>query len=242
MKIKIEPSRLREMIEVGLIGGKLDSAVALLSPNALSFQDLSIGQMGVYAVYAKDFFPKDSFECGDEKVSLTKYLQESLSKGFKGDEQVTLHTDNNHLFVTGARDKFEDLLSTVDIPQFPILMKMTQYGFLPDTEKTKPKITAKFSIDDLSFISAEKYLFNCDGQNLEVRVEFTDTSAHTKTLKPTNVVGMEKMSAAFVGDFFSAMIRCLTGEVWLNLSEDYLIISKKEKTYSITFLLGSSEI
>ena len=120
MKIKIEPSKLKDMLTTGLIGGQLSNVTAIITPNGLSFQDISLGTLGVYAIYTKDYFPQGGFENQNESVTVTKFLLDVLNKGFKNDEQIELYTDNNRLYVNGARDKYEDIIPEITAAEFPV--------------------------------------------------------------------------------------------------------------------------
>ena len=51
MRLKIEPSKLKDMLTTGLIAGQLSNVTAIITPNGLSFQDISLGTLGVYAIY-----------------------------------------------------------------------------------------------------------------------------------------------------------------------------------------------
>jgi hypothetical protein len=94
MKLKIEPSKLKDMLTTGLIAGQLSNITTIITPTAISFQDLSLGTLGVYAIYTKDFFPAGGFENQNESVTITKYLLDVLNKGFKNDEQIELYTEH----------------------------------------------------------------------------------------------------------------------------------------------------
>lgn len=236
MKLKIEPNKLSGMLTTGLIGSQLSNITALISPNGLSFQDVSLGTHGVYAVYLKDFFTE--FNNQNERVTFTKYLLDVISKGFKNDEQVNLFTEGNKLFLTGARDKFEDLIPEVETSKFPVVMTQSQYGIIPQKIDTDKSIVAKFAASELNLMDAETYHFDSDGKKLDVRIEFTDTSAYTKTLKPLAIANMPVMSAAFSGELYKAILKPLSGEVWMLINEDSMAITKKEKAFSITLMLA----
>jgi len=238
MKLKIEPSKLKEMLTTGLISNQLSNTTAIITPTAISFQDLSLSTMGVYAVYTKDYFPKDGFENQNEQITFTKYLLDALVKGFKNDEQIEMYTEGNKLFVVGARDKFEDIIPEVAKSDFPVKMKSESYGIIPEKINTEKTILAKFSVDELHPITADRYQFISDGKNLSLRTEFTDTSAYTKTLKPLLTVNMPQMIATFQGEYYDAIVKSLTGEVWIALEPDSITVMKREKTYSITLMLA----
>ena len=241
MRFKIEPSKLKDMLNTGLIGNQLSNVTAVITPNGLSFQDISLGMLGVYAIYAKDFFPPNGFENQNESVTLTKYLLDVLNKGFKNDEQIELYTEDNKLYVIGARDKYEDIIPSTESNEFPVKMKSETYGILPAKAELDKSIVAKFAMDELQFIDADRYQFVSDGKNLSVRVEFTDTSAYTKTLKPLVVASMPALTATFSGELYKSIIKPLTGEVWIVLNSDSIAIAKKEKAFSITMMLAGIE-
>jgi len=243
LRLKIEPSKLKDMLTTGMIGGKLSNIGAIIKPTMLSFQDMSEGALGVYALYGKGFFPKGGYENQTEEVvTLTKPLLDALSKGFKNDEQIELYTEDNKLFAVGARNRFEDVIPEAIPSVFPIKMKPSQYGLIPEKADLGKSIVAKFSVDELRLISADKYLFVSDGKKLDVRIEFTDTSAYTKTLKPLTTVNMPIVTSPFSGEFYDAVLKTLTGEVWFIMDENAITITKKEKTFSITMLLAGTEL
>ena len=242
MRLKIEPSKLKDMLTTGLIGGQLSNITAIITPNGLSFQDISLGTLGVYAIYAKDYFPQGGFENQNESVTVTKFLLDVLNKGFKNDEQIELYTDNNRLYVNGARDKYEDIIPEITAAEFPVKMKSEQYGIIPAKTDLTQALIAKFAVDELNFMDAESYQFISDGKKLDVRIEQTDTSSYTKTLKPLMVANMPAMTAVFSGELFNAVLKPLTGEVWLIVTPDAMTISKKEKTFSITMLVAGKDM
>ena len=242
MRIKIEPSKLKDMLTTGFIGSQLSNIVADITPQGLIFKDLSLGTLGVYAIYGKDFFPTGGFENQNESVAFTKYLLDDLNKNFKNDEQIELYTDDNKLYVIGKREKFEDIIPAIASTEFPVKMKNEQYGMLPAKADLATSIIAKFPVDELQFSDAEKYQFISDGKELSVRMESSDTSAHTKVLKPLIVASMPAMTALFSGELYKAIIKPLAGEVWIVLNSDSLAIAKKEKTFSITMMLAGMSI
>lgn len=242
MRLKIEPSKLKDMVITGLIGRQLSNVTAIITPNGLSFQDLSLGTLGVYAIYTKDFFPPGGFENQNESVTLTKYLLDVLEKGFKNDEQIELYTDNNRLYVIGVRDKYEDIIPEIAASEFPVKMKTEQYGIIPAKTDLAQSLIAKFAVDELNFIDAESYQFISDGKKLDVRIEFTDTSSYTKTLKSLVTANLPAMTAVFSGELFNAILKPLTGEVWIIMTSDALTITKKEKTFSITMMVAGKDV
>ena len=242
MRLKIEPSKLKDMLTTGLIGNQLSNITAIISPKGITFADISLGTIGVYAIYTKDYFPDGGFENKDESVTLTKYLLDALTKGFKNDEQIELYTEDNKLFVIGARDKYEDNIPELITTEFPVKMKSEQFGIIPNKTELDKSIVAKFSVDELNLIDAESYQFTCDGKKLDARIEFTDTSAYTKTLKPITIATMPAMTAYFSGELYKAVLKPLTGEVWIIMTPDAMAITKKEKNFSITMMLAGKDI
>jgi len=242
MRLKIEPNRLLDMLNVGLIGGKLDDVVAEFTPKAVMFRDKSMGVLIVHAVYTRDFFPSDGYQVeAEEKVVCTKYMVESLQQRYKKDEMIEFYTEGNKVYIKGKDDLFEAPLHEPTKEPFT-KMKLTDIGFVPTAEMAEPAVLFKIDPKEIVLKSAEKYVIDCSGKDVSLKIEYADMSKHTAKLHPSQFLKTGNLTVIFDGDFLATIAKLFKGDIWCGLNENLGIFSQREKTHAVTFVLATREM
>jgi len=238
MKVVIEPSRFRRLLENVLIyhgGAELDSNVGIFTPKKVEFRDISLEVMAVYAAYSPKFFLE--YEAGEEQVPLSKSLLEQMRYGFSGDKQMTVRTEGDKIHLEGTRERYEEPLMDVSVGEFPIpIVADKTLGLVP--KDLEPQVQVMLKADTLTGLpKAETYLFRCDGEKLEVIVE--DVGKYTKELTPSKTQVLEEMEIKFDAGYFAKAANQFGGDVWLTFRPDVAVFSQKLKDSMLTYLLSS---
>lgn len=238
MKVKIEPSRLQYLLENTLLHHKvtgLDSVVGHFTPKGVSFADLSLEVLAIKAVFNKTFFL--SYEAEKEDIVLSKSLHEQIKKGFSGDDEVTLLTENDTIRVIGEREKYEEPLIQPDEGPFPLeFVTDKEKGMLPKDLNANVHV----AIDASQFTNlqkADEYAIRCDGEKLTVIV--TDVGTYRKVIPTHKVDVMDEVEMTFAGRLFRAIANQYSGDIWFALKKDGAVFSQKRKDYMLTYPLTS---
>lgn len=247
MQIQIEPVRLREILSTALIAkGKplLESVVAEFTPSHVSFKDVSLQEIAVYAVYLKKHFSR--FEAETEDVPVSKFLLERLGWGFKKDEQIDFSSDGDFVVLTGKSEEeiYRERVPDLEKREFPIPMQSTPRGIIrKDSIPVEEKLMAmvQLPVSALSFPTADKYLFTSDGKSLRLTIE-DEIGEYSKALKPSKVAKLSEFSIFFDAELWGYIVGNMSGEVWLGIHPDMAILSQRTEDSAITYMLSSREI
>lgn len=241
MRCVIEPERLKRLINAVLIGKKLDNTVGVFTTNGVQFNDISLEVIAVVAAYKKEYFLE--YEAGEnEVVPITSTLLDRLGWGFKGDK-ITFSTGpgstgvESLILSSGDDEKYDEPMISSESEEFPIKMKMSDYGIVP--EKYQPQALFLVSSSELDFPAAETYRLVVKDGGFYVNIR--NVGNYTRKIKVNKTVNSEDLEVEFDGDYFQSIVKNLDGDVWLGLNPEAMVINKKAKDYLLTYLLSSIE-
>lgn len=238
MKIKVDPSQFRRMMENILIyhgSVELDSNVGFFAPTQVAFKDVSLEILSVYAVFNREFFL--NYYAEEEQIPLSQSLLEQMKRGFGSGKTMTVYTENGKIHLEGETEHYEESLIDAVPADFPIVfVEDDTLGPVPENLKAKAQLEVK--AETLANLpKAEEYVFRCDGKRLEVVVE--DIGKYTKMIVPIIERSMDELEVRLNGTYFEKISNQFTGEVWLSLNENVAVFSQKRDGCLLTYMLGA---
>jgi len=238
MKIVIEPSIFGEFLKQVLMyesSPLLEQITVEAKPEGIIAKDNSLGAIGLYNLYTKNFFIEYQQE-QPEKIVFTPSLLKALS--YFSDEEIQILTDEEKIYLKGKRDEYEENLREPEETAFDIQMQTSEYGIIP--QKTPDTIRVLISADELKKLpSSETYLLMFSSKGFKIRSE--NEGRYTKTIQIRRQVNLNDLEVILDGNFFNHIISNLSGEVWLHGNERAVVFSQKGKNKNITYLLGARE-
>jgi hypothetical protein len=238
MKIKVDPSQFRRMMENVLIyhgDVELDTNVGNFTPTRAEFRDVSLEVVSVYAIYNKEFFV-DYYATG-EQVPLSQSLLEQMKRGFSSGKLMSVYTENDKIHLEGETEHYEELLTKAVPSEFPIPFTEDDIlGLVPKNLNALVQLSAE--AETLSNLpKAEEYVFRCDGEKLEVVV--VDVGKYTKKIVPIIEKSMGELEVKFNAAYYVKVSSQFGGEVFLSLNEDAAVFSQKRDSCLLTYMLGA---
>lgn len=234
MKLKIEPDRLRQLLNTVLIENELDAIVGEFTEKGVLFRDMSLQVVAVHALYTPDYFL--DYESEKEEIPLPRTILNHLGWGFK-DKKLTLYTEDSKLVIKGKKELYREPIIDMDRKKFKITIEEREHGWVP---KGNPPFLAIFSAEDLKLPKADRYAFKCENGELTVSID-DEIGLYTKDLTPKKVESSGDVEASFDGKHLPAILGILSGEIWCGLDEGALVLSQNAKNHAVTLLLTSLE-
>ena len=238
MKVRIDPRFFRQMLNNTLIfhgDVELDTAVGTFTPTRAEFKDVSLEVISVYAVYNRDFFI--DYYATDEQVPLSKSLLDQMKRGFSAGNVMAVYTEDGKIHLDGETEHYEEPFTDAVPGDFPIeFIEDDMLGLVP--KNLNAIVQLHVDSEDLANLpKAEEYLFQCDGEKLEVVVE--DVGKYTKKIMPNIEKAKGELEVKFNSVYFSKISHQFSGDVWLSLNEDAAVFSQKKDSYMLTYMLGA---
>ena len=238
MKVRIDPSHFRRMMENVLIHRgdvELDTNVGVFTPTRVEFRDISLEVMSVAAVYDREFFVE--YDASDEQVPFSKSLLEQMKGGFGAGKFMSVYTEDGKIHLEGETERYEEPLIEIAPVDFPIQFREDDIlGLVPENLNAIVQFSAEAEVL-ANLPKAEEYLFQCDGEQLEVVVE--DVGRYTKKFVPIVERSMGELEVKFNSKYYGKVADQFKGEVWLSLNEDAAVFSQKKGACMLTFMLGA---
>jgi hypothetical protein len=206
------------------------------NPDLVSVRDVSLEVVAVHHLFRPEYFIK--YECPEPvKVVITKSLIDALGMGFKDD--VIDFEVSDKVRIIGRTETYEEDLLKEEAPEFPIKMKVTPQGVIP--ENFEPVVLATVDSDLLKELpSADKYTFISDGKQLKVSISDTGTYTRTLPTKPNPTLG--ELKATFDGEHLSAIVHNLRNiPVNLLINSQVIVLAQISKEASTTYILSAME-
>jgi hypothetical protein len=258
MKLKIEPERIKKLLESLMVKKWIDPVVLEFDETGITNRGCYSTAMGVYSKIEKKFFLE--FETKKEVIAFTSSFQERFGWGFTDPDGVSIYSKASTLHMEGKRDKFEMPLESTEAKKLPWTFVLTDDGYLPDynfdaedrkSEKSSPgsgkfkkgsgkiKVYSSFKIDakELALPPAKEYRFEyIDG---ELTVKIVGGGTFSRKLNGTAV---EKRDIKFGLDsvLFSDIVSNLEGEILLVFDENMAIFAEKKKDCLKTYFLATN--
>lgn len=250
MRILLEPERLKRLLSSVLLhtsGDKflLKGVMGNFSEKGLQIKDSSLDIVAIQALYTKKFFLEFSVEGEKEDIPIPNSLFEPLKLGFN-EEKMEFFNDQNQLILKTKLEDYNEPISEQEQGTMPFKMMMTELGIIPEKMNPEnpqvggPMIQIQLKAEELSRLPpADEYKFVCKDKKLSVTVPVKELGKYTKVFKPTKIGAIEDMEVAFDGSYFGAIANNISGEVWLSIINDAMVVSQKTKDCCITYLLSS---
>jgi len=257
MKLKIEPERIKKILEGLMVKKWIDPVVLEFDETGITNRGRYSTVMGVYSRIEKKFFL--DYETKKETITFTSAFLERFGWGFS-DADIVIYTKANNLHMEGKRDKFEQPVETAETKNLPWQFVLTEDGYLPDynfdpedrdAEKKKPgsgkfkkgntkiKVYSSFKLDakELSLPPAKEYRFEyIDG---ELTVKIVEGGTFSRKLNGTAV---EKKDIKFGLDseLLGDIVSNLEGEILLVFDENMTVFVEKKKDCMKTYFLATN--
>ena len=253
MKMKLEPTRAVDFAQKVLLGksgsSKLENIPLLCKPKGITTSNMFLEVIGLKAIFTNSFFIE--YECKeDETLILTADTLKVLTKGFKADKTVTFFTDSENLYIRGSRETFKEPIreATQDVPiSFPTVL--TEKGFISAKDEGGVKtevpsiIQASLDVSEIDLMTpSEKTFFNSNGKQLVIKSVFKSGAEFEKIMelskRPDNKLGV--LETSFYTTWLDAIVSNLDKEIWLTMSNDWIIASLKRKGYVLSYFLTTA--
>lgn len=239
MKAIVEPNRFQRLLENVLVyhaKPELDAHVGVFSTKGIIFRDISLEALAINAVFSSEYFLEFEAE-KDEQIPFSKSLLDTMKTSFKNDEKIEVRTEKDKIYLQGKLERYEEPLIEAEPSEFPIdFMTHKTMGLLP--KDLDPVVQILVKSDILSGLpKSDTLLFTCDGKQLSVVVE--DVGKFTKVITPSKKKVLGDIEMSFGSEYFNKIINQFTGDVWLTLRQDAMILSQRSKDYMLTYMLSS---
>jgi hypothetical protein len=244
MKLVLESDRMRKFISQ-LVIARANKALLEKMPLAMTVEgvmakDMSLNVVGMAGVWSKSFFleydPKDA-----NTFVVAASLLDGLKKGFN-DKQLSLTIEDGSVWIKGSSEKYDEELSTGEPPaKFVQITNDPKKGLIPT--KMTPTVAVLIDAESLSMPDSENYALKCAGDAIEIVCNPKDTKGnYTKSVPIKLKEKIEDLNVSYAGNFFQSIASNLEGEVWLHLDKNVMVLSKKSKDHSLTYILTGAGV
>ena len=241
MEFVCEPNRFQRILNVALIGGKIESCASYFRPDGLYVEDKSQQTIGVKAFFPVKYFINYKVDGDEEKLQLSKTMLEPFGWGEAFEEaKLKVHIKDGKLYYEaidkqGKTDEFwKNDLEEVKENKFNFQIPSSEKGFIPSG---KPELAQVFlRASQLKIHTADRYKFIGDDGKMEVEVQ--NPGVYKRALQLTKAVKLSKLELAVPGDDLETIVGLYTGDVWLTLYAGGVVFSQKTEEGAISYLLS----
>jgi len=233
MKIVVEADKLSKLLKLGDISKEVDNVPIVFNDDCAMIKDYRLQVSAIYSVFNSSYFFE--YEGDGETVFFSRRTIDVL-KSFTG-QTITVRNDDTHLYIDGEgeRQKYKVPLFNIELPEFPINMKETDEGFVP--ENMNETVGMKINVEEvLSLPSSDTYTFQVDGEKAKVLA--FDEGVFELTLS-TMWKKQGEIKVSFDGEYLKNILSNFDGEIYLALLPRAMVVTKKESDYTLTYLLSS---
>lgn len=205
------------------------------------------GKISVLAKYSPPYF--EQFESDDEYFVVNQQLIKCLDYGFRTWETVTFWTESQFAHIEGG--KCDDIVKMRVLPVKEDMKKlafqsiMTDEGLMPtlNGKVLSVNVQAKVAVERLK-VPKEKgtIILDWDEENLTM-LTIDPRGNRQRNLNPKEYsVQGEPITACFEQKTFHTLINQFSGEVWLGIAKNGLVISQVCSDYSLTYLFVAERV
>jgi len=241
LKIKIEPSKFEHILRVALISDTkslLEKCPVEFKKSGLAIKDRSYNSVITVGVFNKSYFKE--YDSSNEKIVLTKSLLDKM-KLFKGEEEITITTDNdiNKIHVASKKVSYEEeLLQPSEEDDFGIEMEKTELGVIPK-KVVEEGYDVAFDVktEHLNGLpDSEIITFNIREQHGDsVECEIVDRGITRISFPVEKFHKLSDFQASFNGSVLSKIVSNLSDIVSVAITDTGLIFNQKNPDFVVMY-------
>lgn len=221
------------MLNQIFLKNQLESVTLNCKPDKIVVTDRELGILGIYAQYKKEYFI--NYECPQpEQVTFNRRILSMIqdSKTFKNDKQITISTQENKIFIRGAREQFTDTQEESKPINFFKEIELRDIGVIP--KKYQSQISFSINTEELELPKTEQITIQSTPTELKVLIK--DLGEYEKTLQLTQTLKPQLTTATFAlnKDNLDTILSNFTGEIIISANQDFFTFYQKTKETIIT--------
>ena len=228
MKLKTTPQNLKTLIESGMLPTSakplFDPLVLICKPTEILNKQNHGNILIVYNTFNPAYFETYIPENEGSEVPISYLVLGRLKNDF-GSSPVTINVDKKAITLDDGVNHFDRELDDYTPAEFPVPMKKTEYGCVP--EKFNPEFAAIIDIKSLDLPDASAYVFDFKAKKFIVSAN-KDGNFNRKLeiKKPLESKPIHKLVDP---EYIRLVAKHLSGEVYIGFESNIILLTKITK-------------